>query len=543
MSDAELVRTTDHADVAVPEVTGSALTYRGPAHTGAPRLRDLPGVGGVQPVTDAEVRELERFDTADLRLFAAGIELTVERIGPDRGGATPETAAWVLTLPDGGPDERLRIPLAAAGVEGVDPAEVPGEIDELVRRIRGDGELHPAGRIRVIRTTVRLQDEHGRELALLHRDQVHVATLGGATAVDSWSEAAVRPGTAGTAVLQRVDEALRATGMLRGAPAARTRLAELFAEAAPAEPPRRTGRKGSAGALLLAYLGDKVDTLAERERDLRADRPDAVHQMRVASRRIRSALRTYGGLLEGPRAPHLVAELRWLGRALAGERDAEVQEERLTGRLAELEPELLFGPVQAQVTRHFARTRAEARAAVMDVVDGERYAALQGALRRLLADPPLSSRAAEPARKVLPAMAGRTAKKLNRRMEAALAELSDGGERPAGDATELLHRARKTGKQLRYATEVVRPAVGKDARAFAKRLKAVQQVLGDHQDAVVSRETLRLLGGQAGAEHGNGFAFGVLHGQDTARMRELEERLPGVWEDVWTSGARRWMRR
>lgn len=539
MTDAELSRTT------VPTVVpGSVLTYRGPAHTGAPRLTDLPGVGGVQPVADAEVRELERFDTTDLRLFSAGIELAVERVTPDRGGPATPTATWVLRLPDGGPDERLAVPLEAGGVEGVDPGEVPGEIDALVRRVRGSGELHPVGRTRVVRASTRLTDGGGVELALLHRDQVQVATLGAATAVESWSEAAVHPGTAGTALLQRVDEALRATGMTRGPGVARTRLTELLAEAAPADPPRRTGRKGSAGALLLDYLGEKVDALTERERDLRADRPDAVHQMRVNARRMRSALRTYGRLLEGPRVPHLVAELRWLGRALAGERDAEVQEERLTGRLGELAPELLLGPVQAQTTRHFARTRAEARAAVMEVVDGERYAALLGALRRLLADPPLSSRAASPARKVLPGMAGRTAKKLDRRMGAALAELSEpSGDRADGAAAESLHRARKTGKQLRYATEVVRPVAGKDARAFVKRLKGVQQILGDHQDAVVARETLRLLGAQAGAESRNGFTFGVLHGLDTARMRELEQQLPGVWEQAWTRRARRWMRR
>lgn len=514
-----------------------ALTYRGPSHTGAPRLTGVAGVAEVVPVVEAEVREVERVDTADLRLVAAGIELVVEHTVPDRASAVPPSTTWVLRLPDA--DEPLRVPLPASEVEGVTGERaVPDGVDALVRGVRGDAPLVPVGRVHVTRQVDRLRDATGTDLATLSREQVDVALLGKVATVESWTEAVVEPGAADTAGLRQLDEALRDTGLVRAPRGAHARLAALLAAAAPADPPRRTGRKGSAGALLLRYLGDQVDTLAAREADLRADRPDAVHQMRIAARRLRSALRTFGGLLEGPRVGHLVGELRWLGRALAGERDAEVQEERLTARLAALEPELLLGPVQAAVTRHFARTRAETGAAVLEVVDGERYAALQGALRRLLADPPLSRRARRPAATVVPAMVGRTARKLERRMERALADLDAGHVAP-----ESLHDARKTGKQLRYATEVARPSVGKEARAFAKRLKKVSDVLGEHQDAVVSRETLRTLGARAGAEHGNGFTFGVLHGRDTATMLDLERRLPTVWETAWTRRARRWMRR
>ncbi|MBO4238983.1 MULTISPECIES: CYTH and CHAD domain-containing protein [Pseudonocardia] len=515
-----------------------ALTYRGPAHTGAPRLSGVDGVHEVVPVVAAEVREVERLDTADLRLFSAGIELVVEHVVPDRASVVAPGSAWVLRLPDAGPDDDLRVPLSGSEVEGVADRSVPDGIDALVRRVRGDAPLVPVGRVHVTRTVSRMRDDAGRDLATLTREQVDVATLGGSATVESWTEAVVEPGTAGTALLQQLDDALRTTGLVRAPRGGYARLTALLAEAAPVDPPRRTGRRGSAGALLLRYLGDQVDALAAREQDLRADRPDAVHQMRIAARRMRSALRTYAGLLEGPRAAHVVAELRWLGRALAGERDAEVQEERLNARLTALEPELLLGPVRAAVTRHFARTRAETGAAVLDVVDGERYAALQGALRRLLADPPLSRRARKPAITVLPAMVGRTARKLERRMERALADLDAGQVAP-----DSLHDARKTGKQLRYATEVARPSVGKDARAFAKRLKKVSDVLGEHQDAVVSRETLRTLGARAGAERDNGFTFGVLHGRDTATMLDLERRLPTVWETAWTRRARRWMRR
>jgi CHAD domain-containing protein len=81
--------------------------------------------------------------------------------------------------------------------------------------------------------------------------------------------------------------------------------------------------------------------------------------------------------------------------------------------------------------------------------------------------------------------------------------------------------SRKAAKQLRYTTEVVRPALGKPAARFAKGLKGVQQALGEHQDTVVARETLRELGAQAD----NGFSFGLLHGQGATRTKKLRRRL------------------
>lgn len=514
------------------------MTYRGPAHTGAPRLSDVDGVESVDVAEDRDVLEQERYDTADLRLSAAGIVLAVHRL--------PDSAHWQLTLPDGGPGERLRVPLAAPDVEGVDPEEVPEQIDALVRGVRRDEPVSPVGRVRIVRSTSRLRNANGHEVATLVRDEVQAATLGGSTSVQNWSEAEVVRGSgAGDALLEQLDTRLRDTGLTRAPHDAEAALARMLAELAPEAPPRWSGKKGSAGAVLLDYIGTQVDRLAARELALREDEPDSVHQMRVASRRIRSALRSYGRLLEGPRVDHVIAELRWLGRALAGDRDAEVLRRRIESALSELPPELVLGPVRAQVTRHFARQQAEARAAVLETVDGERYAALRGALTRLLIDPPLSGLARRPAARVMPAMVAATAKKLDRRMDAALRAVegadADARHDTGTDPDTALHRARRTGKQLRYATEVVRPVVGKDAKRFSKGLEELQDELGAHQDAVVARETLRELGAQAGAENQNGFTFGLLYGRDVATAQEIEARVGGVWSRVGTRKQRRWM--
>ncbi|WP_132421920.1 CHAD domain-containing protein [Pseudonocardia endophytica] len=514
------------------ENTGT--TYRGPAHPGAPRLTGLDGVDHVEVAEegDQDVLEHERFDTADLRLAGAGIVLAVVRLS--------DSAHWELRLPDSRPDEQLRVPVAAPDVEGVDPDQIPEEIDALIRGVRRGRPVAPVGRIKVVRGTTRLIGDGGREVATIARDEVQVSTLGESTTVENWSEAEVQAGVGtGPDLLRAIDERVRETGLTPAPHDAEAALGRMLAELSPPAAPRWTGKRGSAATVLLTYVGTQVDRLAAREQDLRTDEPDAVHQLRVAARRIRSALRTYRPLVDDPRTDHLVAELRWLGRALADDRDAEVLEERITGALHALPEEQRLGPVQAQVTRHFARRRAEARASTLEVIDGERYEALRAGLQRFLVDPPLSGAATKKAEKVLPALAGRTARRLAKRMDAAVEVLSHGE-----DADEAIHRARKTGKQVRYSVEVVRPVggrIGKQANAFRKRLKELQDELGAHQDTVVARHALRELGAQAGAENQNGYTFGILHGRDEVHAREIEERLPETWGRIGARKHRRWM--
>ncbi|MGE3289062.1 MAG: CHAD domain-containing protein [Pseudonocardia sp.] len=301
-------------------------------------------------------------------------------------------------------------------------------------------------------------------------------------------------------------------------------------EPAPPPPPRATGEPGSAGAVLLAYLGAHTDRLAVEAERARTDEPDAVHQVRVNSRRLRSALQAYRPLLDRERTEPVVGMLREFGRRMAPARDTEVLEERITGQLAELPDDLLLGPVQAFTTRHFARLGAQATADVVAELDGEHYARLRAALDALLADPPLTKRAARPARTELPAVVARSARRLARAVRAA----NDPAE-PHRD--EAIHAARKAAKRLRYATDLATPVVGKPAKRFATGLKGLQTALGEHQDTVVARAMLRELGARAE----NGFAFGILYGRDTARAERIEEELPGLWKAAWRKRNRKWL--
>ncbi|EHN71916.1 hypothetical protein SMCF_8667, partial [Streptomyces coelicoflavus ZG0656] len=77
--------------------------------------------------------------------------------------------------------------------------------------------------------------------------------------------------------------------------------------------------------------------------------------------------------------------------------------------------------------------------------------------------------------------------------------------------------------------EVARPALGKPAARLGKHAKAVQQLLGEHQDAVVAQDTLR---GLAVAAHGAGesaFTWGLLHGREGAGAEARQQELPEVW--------------
>ena len=506
----------------MPDITSRTepRTYRGAGEAGSPRLAALPGVHREQ-IDPQQVLETERYDTDDRRLSAAGIALAVQR-----GDAQ---AQWHLDLPDGDAHERLRVPIPP---DDVAAPRVPTELDELIRgSVRGRA-VRPAARVRVLRTVTRLFDTNDHQLAEIVLDEVTIATLGAATEVSAWTEAELH--TTPAAPIDEIEQRLADAGLHPAAPAAAAELDRLLR---PAARVRRAGRRGSAGAALVAYLAEHADRLAAEDLRVRRGEPDSVHQLRVASRRMRSALQAYRPLLDRAWTDPLIEELREFGRELAPARDAEVLKERIAGALDALEPELLLGPVEAQVTRHFARAEAEAGAAVLSALDGERYAWIRNALEQLVERPPLTKRAARKAAEELPRHMARTAGRLERAVGTATDPEMDAATRDLA-----VHAARKAGKRLRYATEVARPAVGKPAVRFAKAMKGFQSALGEHQDTVVARAALRELAAQAHPKGENGFSFGVLYGRDEVLAASIEEELPSLWAAAWTKRHRRWLR-
>jgi CHAD domain-containing protein len=290
---------------------------------------------------------------------------------------------------------------------------------------------------------------------------------------------------------------------------------------------RRFTKHSPAGEVVLAYLDAQAARLNDLDLAVRRDKADAVHQMRVTVRRLRSTLQSFTSIVPKADTQHLRAELKWLGEVLGEARDIEVLAAQLHAGLAAVPTELVLGPAQARITLYFAPLEVGSRKAMLDALDSQRYRALRAALDHLLNAPPLTAAAAEPAGKALPLAVGRAYRRTNRRMQRAR-------QAPAGQARDTaLHETRKAAKRARYAAEAAEPGIGKKAgrkaHRFARRMKTVQSVLGAHQDAVIVRATARDIGVQAHLAGENAFSFGLLNERAHHQALTCERQSRSAW--------------
>ncbi|MET4921276.1 CYTH and CHAD domain-containing protein [Streptomyces sp. PSRA5] len=480
-------------------------------------LPDLTKVRVVSAVTHEGVTELDALyhDTPDLRLTADSLTLRRRTGGADEG--------WHLKFPVGqGVRDEIRAPLSDT---------LPDELAALVRsRVRG-AELTPVVRLRTSRDTSLLVDEAGRTLAEVAVDTVRAERLPAGTGTADWTEIEVELADDGDpALLDAVEKALRKAGVRPAS--ATSKLARALAETTPAAKGAKArkaagaARRGpvTAGDHVLAYLREQADAIVSYDSAVRRDLPDSVHQLRVATRRMRSAFRTYKKVLDRDASRPIGAELQWLAGELGVDRDQEVLAGRLTEAVDAHDTTLLLGPVHARLRIWDAAGRTDARARTLAVLDSARYLRLLDSVDALLTDPPLLAGGADgKPGKVLPRAIVKDYERLAGRVEHAL------GLVPGEERDLALHDARKAAKRARYAADAAGPALGKPAKRFSKRMKAVQSVLGDHQDSVVARDALRDLAIQAHAAGESAFTWGLLYGEEEARAADRERELPRVW--------------
>jgi CHAD domain-containing protein len=279
-------------------------------------------------------------------------------------------------------------------------------------------------------------------------------------------------------------------------------------------------KSATVAALVKTYLVDQCTVLIDAEAQLRSRAP-VIHSTRVAARRLRSTLRTYAGTTDSDRAAALSVELVWFAGLLGEVRDREVLEQRLLTDLAALPPELVVGPVAAQIETELTTRRKVAWDAVVAVLDDDRYRRLLAELHRWRTDAPLTKEAKAPAA-AAKAYVKRAAKKLDKRLDRAIeAQLTGDPE-----ADHLLHAARKAGKRARYAAELAAPALGKKADKIIAGRKDLQDVLGEHQDSIVAADFLRAEGVRVGMRSGhNGFTYGLLFGLERSRRAAVTDQL------------------
>jgi len=279
------------------------------------------------------------------------------------------------------------------------------------------------------------------------------------------------------------------------------------------------------GELLRPYLAEQCEVILAAESQLRAKEP-VVHSTRVAVRRLRSTLRTFAEVFDVPAAGRLEEELVWLAGKLGEVRDLDILVERLSSRVAALPPELVLGPVTRTIETEIGARRQQRESEVIEALDSDRWTELARVLGEWAESPPFISAAEKPVSRAVKDVR-RADKRLNKRLNEAL-EAYDAGDDAAED---LLHRARKAGKRHRYAVEALEPVWGKKAAKTIDRRKRLQDLLGDHQDSLVSANFLREVGARDGSRSGrNGFTFGLLYGLEVAGREGLRDRLRRLQE-------------
>ncbi len=449
-----------------------------------------PSFDGLSAVGRVEQRPVEHldavyFDTPDHDLAAHMITLRRRTGGTDAG--------WHLKLPAGA-DSRteVRLPLTSAR------ESVPDELRDIVLAIVRDLPLQPVARIETARTVSMLYAPDDTELAEFCDDRV-TATAG--ESLQNWREwelELVGNVDGGADVLDRLANRLFDAG---AEPAGHgSKLAKVLEAARGDDDPEPTPEPTDKVHRAIAA---HISELIEWDRAVRADTFDAVHQMRVTIRKIRSLLQETGNLGE---REWVLDELKLLAGVLGTARDAEVLAQRYEDALQGLAPELVRGQARERLVDGSQRRYQSGLRRSLAAMRSERYFRLLDALDAIVVDNTQPAAAEEDAKPVTVGGAYRRVRKSVRKAEAAEAA-------GAEDSEEALHRIRKGAKRLRYT------AAATGESKVADCAKDIQTLLGDHQDSYVSRAHLLQ---QAEAAHAAGedtFTYGILH-QHEAEVAE-----------------------
>jgi CHAD domain-containing protein len=423
------------------------------------KLRPGPGFRGIEldgrPIA---VRELVSayHDTDDLRLARAGI--TLRRRVADSGDAV-----WQLKLPRETGRCELKWPAP--------DHRVPGDVRSLLLAHTRGRPLSAVATLRTERSGVVVTDA-GTDLAEVVEDRVDV--LGDGGVVDTFEEIEVElvDGDAGS--LERLETLLRDAGARTSD--GRPKVFRALGEAVPAG--RRVKAKGRRGVLARGLAEQYEELLAHDPGTRLGTDPEALHDHRVAIRRLRALLRAGRPLLDRAWADELRDSLKRAGHALAQARDLDVLIERIESDRSRLpEPERTgAGDVLAALRDRRARAQEQLLADISEPW----YLSTLNRLEVAVADPRFAG-------------SGSLRRGVRRRHRQARKLIRTLPDHPS-DAQ--LHALRRAVRNARYAAELAAAGGVRRTRGYAKRAKAFQDVLGGHQDAVVATAALADIDGE-----------------------------------------------
>jgi inorganic triphosphatase YgiF len=470
-------------------------------------------------------------DTPKGALGSAGIALRTRHDGT----AWTQTVKAARTM-QGGFSEAVESPLPLPGPEpdiaGIADADLRARVGEAL----GGAVPGPVFETAFDRTTWVLDIPHlGQvELALDRGEirageraepfaEVELELLGGSPrAIFEAARHLLPEGGARFSALNKADRGalLRGTGRIEPEPAPRN--ARLVALA-----PAMTAEQGAR-----AILSECLDQVAANIRTLlESDDPEGPHQLRVGLRRLRSACLLFRPVLGAGVLRPVEDEAKWLGREVGRLRDLDVALAEILGPEFALEDE---EPGVRPLAEALERAAADTRAALRETLRGKRVWSFLLDLGELVmargwldpSDWDQTARLAAP-------LSGVAAEALDRR----LARVDKRADGIAKLSTDARHELRKELKKLRYAVEFLAPLYpAKKVKPFLKRLKALQTIFGELNDAAMVGELFRDPDGPASRDVAAARAAGFVIGVHTERARRAWEDAKAAWKDFRALG-------
>jgi CHAD domain-containing protein len=437
------------------------------------------------------------FDTGDRRLLRHGVTLR-RRVENGR-------SSWQLKLPQS--SGRLEVEADGGSVP-------PRELRELLTAFVAGGELAPAATLRTRRRGIRIHE--GTDAADVVADEV--AVLNGAEETDAFEELEVELVDGDESLLDVLERRLHEAGARSGT--GEIKLARALGGLPGDDAP--PAKEAPPLDHLRWQLRTQLDAIIDHDPGVRLGTdPEDVHDLRVAIRRLRAMLRAARPMLVREWSEPLRAELKWLGGELGPLRDADVFRAHLHDEASALDARDRAGVDELIGLVELDRLSAHARA--VRALRSKRYVVLLEELER-------AARA--------PRVAGATVT-LDTIARAEFRKLRKSARRiTLSSPDEELHALRIRGKRARYAAELAATATGKRTRRFLKQAKGFQDVVGEHQDAVVADDELREL--QARAGHEAAFAAGRLVERQRARRDQARDELPAAWRRLKRAGRNAW---
>lgn len=422
------------------------------------------------------------YDTAAYDLAHARITL---RFRIDQGKKT-----WQLKIPLG--KDRQEVELTDG------QATPPASLRRLLILHLGNRKLLPVVTLRVRRTgwQVRHRRTHLAEIAL-----DNVAALRNGSVIQRFRELEIEQQQGNEAVIRSLERKMREVGASDhdGRP-------KLFR--ALSLPPPTSPVPPDPGAPVIEQL---KWALTQHVRWLLAHDPgtrlgtesESLHQMRVATRRLRAVLHAARPILLPAWATSLQQELDWLSDLLGPARDLDVQIAYFTDESAELDAQ--DRKLLAQFIAHLRIQRDAVQQIVLGELTSARYLELVRRLQQAAHDPSVVE-----SRLTIRQLAERAFKKLRKAIRRLRSEPSDAA----------LHKIRIKTKRARYAAELARSSVGKPAGRFIKSARAVQDLLGIHQDAIQAERHIRQF-----LKYSTSVRAGFLAGRMAERQRQRRQHV------------------